>query len=314
MLVQEARPTPEMIDRAWDSNGDGGGVAWRENGFVMFRKGIMNRKDFAELLAKTPMPYVAHFRVASVGGVQKELTHPFPIELTAPITLVGKTKGYVLFHNGHWGSWNEKAMEAAIRSNKPVPFGDWSDTRAMAWLCSIYGHGFLNFLPSQKGILFGPKDMDILTGDGWTEINKVWCSNDYFIKKKSYSNHTPTRFCTVGQCMNHCMPGKETCAVHEPTSNNGGTLTAGQTHSGNGNTRASGGSSNVSPFPLGALVTVAHAQMLHRQNLLSKSALKKIKRDHQWLEAGGKKAERAKKSLEMHTQVIVSVLSGGQVH
>src|SRR5690242_816977 len=127
MLASKTRPTEEMIRAAWSKNPDGAGIAWPDRGEVAWEKGIMKVDRILELCAKVPMPYVAHFRVASVGGVKETLTHPFIVSLDAPLMLKGRTKGALLFHNGHWGAWSDQALAAAIHSDNRIPEGnDWS--------------------------------------------------------------------------------------------------------------------------------------------------------------------------------------------
>lgn len=204
-VCDDARPTDIMIDKAWDRNDDGGGIAWQEERGgvreVVWQKGITDIEKLRTLIKAAPFPFVAHFRVASSGGVKEELTHPFPIDKKTTLALSGRTRGSILFHNGDWKGWPEVARLAAVHSRTPIPKGRWSDTRAMAWLCSIYGEGFMEFLPEQKGVIMGPnpEDIDVLTGsNGWNQINGVWCSNDYFMNQR-VGSYTPT-MCKYGSC------------------------------------------------------------------------------------------------------------------
>ncbi len=201
MIVDKQRPTDKMIEKAWEKNKHGGGLAWREvnktsgKKEVHWKKGVETVAEMKTLIAELPLPFIAHFRIASVdgGGVNPKLTHPFPITKTVPLFLDGITQGDVLFHNGNWKDWDGECRAAAINSNNKVPTGKWSDTRGMAWLCAIYGNGFMELLPNQKGVIFGPNGYDIFTGNGWEEIEdgdvKVWCSNDYFWPKATTYNH-----------------------------------------------------------------------------------------------------------------------------
>lgn len=220
--VNKDRPSQYMVEKAFDHNDDGGGGAWRttnEQGepVVEWKKGL-GVKEMVRLAAELPIPYILHFRIASIGGVRDSLTHPFPINKNGSLALEGKTKGYVLFHNGHWKEWNDECRKAAVLSNTPIPMGRWSDTRAMAWLCSIYGPGYMEFMPEQKGIVFGPQDMQIFDGNGWERVKTngrdkakdndegdfVWCSNDFFTKGQTVS----------GQQMIHQPGGHTTYPQH----------------------------------------------------------------------------------------------------
>src|SRR3990167_4580457 len=124
----------------FSANDHGGGVAWREGGLVHWKKGL-DEAEMQEFVAALPLPFVAHFRIASCGAKSKELCHPFPVSKDASLALEGTTKGYVLFHNGHWAEWKPFTKETALKMGRPLPTGQWSDTRAMAWAAHNYGLG-----------------------------------------------------------------------------------------------------------------------------------------------------------------------------
>lgn len=183
MAVMQDRPTPEMIKKGWERNKDGGGLAWRETDdagkvWVRWEKGL-NLEDMEEAIKTLPIPFIAHFRTASVGGVRADLCHPFEVSLETSNAIEGKTENAMFFHNGDWGSWREVMLNACLRKGHPIPVGKWSDSRAMAWLMAMYGPNFIDIIDG-KGISFGPTDIEFFTGNGWKEINKVWCSNDHF--------------------------------------------------------------------------------------------------------------------------------------
>lgn len=327
----EVRPTPEMVRNAFDANKDGAGIAWRETledgtPVVAWKKGITDVDEIVDLCATKTPPYVAHFRIASIGGIRQGLTHPFPIHKDATTALEGKTKGYVLFHNGHWTGWSDASREAAIRSGAKIPTGKWSDTRAMAWLCHIYGLGFMELLPEQKGIAFGPQDYDVFTGPGWKPVNGVWCSNDGFLSRGTtqrigqfsnlnhtrasrHDDYTKTKYCRYGNC-------KETdgldvegyCREHEGGRSRALIALPGVSRP--VNPRAidittmmdaePGGASSVQQTPFrppitGPFITVAEAEYLSSQTdnlgvrLLSKSRMKRIKHLYSQIATGKKK-------------------------
>lgn len=180
-LVTKVRPKPEAVEKMFFSNDHGGGLAWREKDektgltIVRWKKGL-EEKEMQELIAELPIPFVAHFRIASCGAKSKELCHPFPIGKEATLALEGTTKGYVLFHNGHWTEWKTFTKETALKMGKPIPMGQWSDTRAMAWAAHNYGLGILEFI-DEKVVAFGPNDLEVMRGSGWDEVDGIWCSN-----------------------------------------------------------------------------------------------------------------------------------------
>lgn len=314
MLIDRVKPTSLMIEKAWDTNDDGGGLAWREKGEVVWKKGIEKVEEMKELIKELPMPLIAHFRVASSGGIRPSLTHPFPVSKTSPINLEGRTKGYVLFHNGDWKTWSETARIAAIHSNTPIPAGRWSDSRAMAWLCSIYGLGFMEFLPDQKGIAFGPADMEIFTGHGWVKVfpnggntgeHYIWCSNEIFMHRGSrFDQQGPSfalsKYCRYGTCTRKDTDDRGYCADHKDG--------VSQAYAkGVHGKPESGGAPVVTPFPIlppGQIISLEIAEKLHKEKdqtgkkLLSKGLIKKIRRIYGDMGEKGRRGEKAKRDLE----------------
>ena len=178
MIVSKNRPTPEMVEKAYHTNDHGGGVAWRENGLVKWKKGLVV-EEMQHFIKSLPLPFVAHFRIASSGGQSPMLCHPFPVEKQVDVALEGQTKSYVLFHNGHWGEWKSFTKETALRMGSKIPMGVWSDSRAMAWAAHNYGLGILDMI-DEKCVAFSPTDLEVIKGSGWDEVDGVWCSNKHW--------------------------------------------------------------------------------------------------------------------------------------
>jgi hypothetical protein len=300
MLASNTRPTEDMVKRGWDSNKDGAGIAWREKNQVVWEKGIMEIDRVKELCASVPLPYVVHFRVASIGGVKPSLTHPFTVGPDVDLALKGRTEGAVLFHNGHWGDWHSKALDAAIHSNSRVPEGsDWSDSRAMAWLIHIYGPGIMELLHSQKGVLMYPKKFNIFTGNGWDKINDVWCSNDYFWagRRPVHNNYQSYgRLCSVGKCTERVHGGKDVCHKCEAAQK-----AAAETIAKEGDTKSTSsvGQSAVaivtggSSGPLVKMFSMPEVENFYKGSMISKSTLKKYRKAHGGSHQTGNKGQRA---------------------
>jgi len=198
MICDEKRPTPEIVEKAWNHNDHGGGVAWRENNkagkpIVRWEKGL-DLKEMQDYCKNLPLPFIAHFRIASVGGRLEDLCHPFEIGANASVKLSGETGRGVLFHNGTWGQWRSFSLEFATkRPGITIPVGAWSDTRAMAWIASYIGDGVLEFI-NEKTVVYGPKHLQIF-GDGWEEVEGITMSNKFFLnsfrkQQNAYSGHS----------------------------------------------------------------------------------------------------------------------------
>jgi hypothetical protein len=170
-------PALATLESAEQMNSHGGGIAWIENGKVRYKKGI-KAKEIFEITKKIQLPAIIHFRIASIGSVKNELCHPFEINEEASTALSGSCDG-VLFHNGTWSDWNEICMRAVVSKGIKFPAGDWSDSRAMAWLADKFGVNFLSLIDTSNKIA-------VLTPEGITkfgryvEVEKNLCSNDYF--------------------------------------------------------------------------------------------------------------------------------------
>gem|GEM_PF-1379859 len=140
IIPKDVRPSLETLRLCERANPHGGGIAWRTAGSVEWLK----TNDVAEidkLALKMKGELVIHFRIASIGAVCNELRHPFPISKKSKLDERGRT-GSVLFQNGTWSGYAE-ALKFAEGEGHKVPEGEMSDSRAAAFLVSIYGHEFL---------------------------------------------------------------------------------------------------------------------------------------------------------------------------
>lgn len=309
------RPSETMIEKAWGTNNDGAGIAWRPNKTeVEWRKGL-DLKEIKDLCAHVPTPYIAHFRIASVGGTREELTHPFPVDKSAPLDMKGRIKGHVVFHNGHWADWQVWALKAAIESGISVPAGAWSDTRAIAWLCSIYGIGIIDFIKDSRLVAFGPSSIGI-AGKDWKQINGVWCSNDFFMNRgttfygRGNTDWRPTmcrdRTCvetenldTKGFCPKHRTPTAQQFPPALPPA-----------------PAEARGTQNVVPFlKQGELVTLAIAEQLQKKKVISRSLFKKIRKCHMKITSSKdpKDIQRAKSDLAFHSKIVAGAIVAGQL-
>lgn len=204
------RPAQSMLEDAHAVNADGIGVAWNEKRKVHWRKGITNPAD---TLASVPLDSwaVIHFRLATIGGKDPRLTHPFIVHSDSVLALNGSTAGRVLFHNGHWSGWRDSLVtsllaRAAKRNivlragKKPkLPNGPWSDSRAIAILAAEYGEALFQLLENERIATLGTDGVKTY-GTGWSEFHGVMLSNRHAIgaPKKyqwpTYDNGPQTRY------------------------------------------------------------------------------------------------------------------------
>lgn len=312
MVSEKVRPTEAMIEKAFEKNKDGVGFAWREESQkepgvieVHWDKGIDNVDEAKKLFSELPLPFIGHFRASSPNFVVTgEMTHPFPIIKTVPLFLRGRTKGSVLFHNGFLADWQKECKEAAANFKVPIPGGKWSDTRAIAWLCSLYGPGYMEFIgDTQKGVIYGPEEYEYYTGrDGWKKINDVWCSNDAFnvFQQARIGGSTGTHRKNEIYCKN------PQCCVVQPLDQDGycprhPKKTEPPKEAVKGNvTQGTGGSQGAPlPFLRGMIVSLAVAEALHKEidkkgnRKLGKRRIREIRACYSDIAVGGKKEEKA---------------------
>lgn len=310
MIVDGERPTRTMIEKAADWNDHGMGIAYREDGEVVWRKGIDDVEEVIGLAETLPIPYVLHFRIASSGGKRRELNHPFPVDKRTSLALTGRTKGYVLFHNGDWKEWEPMARSAAVQSNTRIPTGKWSDTRAMAWLCSIYGLGFMEFLPTQRGVAFSPDDIEVFTGNGWTQINGVWCSNDIFMQKGNAASTNAWTICSFDNCQRRDIDKHYRCPEHpwvgvqqETMKQATGNGTSGVAQ--NAPFHQSGAGSKKTEASSERLISLSLAERWNREGHLSNNKFKAVKRAFEQIELGGIHKTAALVRLGKITKIIL---------
>jgi hypothetical protein len=329
MIAQRTRPSDEMIKRAWARNSDGFGIAWRESNDkgvseVVWQKGIKSVDEAMEIIHKTPLPFACHFRVATVGGPKPTLTHPFLVNPNASTELSGRTKGAVLFHNGHWTEWNDKCLDAAIRSNNKPPVGDWSDSRGLAWMTNIYGRGFLELMTQQKVVVWTATDFRVFTGkDGFEQINDVWCSNDYFWIGKQKTVYGSPKLCRETGCTNSVQDWGMKCyscqqkqfhqetKLADPSEEHTSSTTSEKK---DGNTGAPALAAIGGQTPLVQCLTLEDATELRKRGGMSKNKHKEFVRAWELKDEKGNRGERAKKELIYISNHVAKALLHGSVH
>lgn len=143
-VCYDRKLTTEEIVNCWQSNSDGAGVAWMENGKNYFSKGFMHLKDFGAFYSRLfVLPHVVHFRIGTSGATIPELTHPFICKPESPLRLQWKGTAPLLFHNGVLYDYEYLAELMGISAKGPEFNRFWSDTRVIATAVPEWGHGFL---------------------------------------------------------------------------------------------------------------------------------------------------------------------------
>ena len=182
-----------LMDKAMDANPHGNGLAWidaNKDGdiFVNWRKGIKDEdaKNIVKRLGDTNI--VFHARIATVGGINGLLSHPFPVSLYPRLQYNG-VDDMVLFHNGHFVGWEKFIPEDKVKSHEY----SWSDSRAIAHALAS-GQITKEDLGEKVNGVFavvsikpfeGKENTGTIEHFGkWVSIEEgVWASNDNFLSK-----------------------------------------------------------------------------------------------------------------------------------
>jgi hypothetical protein len=172
------RPDQTVLDACHAANPHGAGVAWREDGRVRWMKNL-EPDDLDALLPELPGEIVIHFRWASVGGVDADLCHPFPVTRKAETDLFGSAKA-VVFQNGTWTAYEEALCRLTSGHGRKLPAGPMSDTRAAALCVQVHGREMLSKLPGRWVWMDGQRTR--LYG-AWQSFRGMKVSNLHFVRR-----------------------------------------------------------------------------------------------------------------------------------
>lgn len=167
----------QALRYANEKNSHGFGYAWVDGDEVEWAKGFQSTEfaDVVDDFLARPFPKAIHFRLATHGGIQPALTHPFPLKRGNPLTLNGRAKS-VLFHNGIWSCWDDRLREAifggSIDSN--VLRSPMSDSRAMAILAQRFGPDILDLLELHSNKVLIMTDKTWYKYGDWKQGGEGW--------------------------------------------------------------------------------------------------------------------------------------------
>lgn len=112
-------PNEAVLSLCWSANPDGAGLSYYrpDAPFVGVQKGYMTWAEFEKALPalKIEDDVVLHFRVATSGGVNPQMTHPFIVSQQK--SMLCCTKGvsrFVMAHNGVLGSGKDGLSDTAL--------------------------------------------------------------------------------------------------------------------------------------------------------------------------------------------------------
>jgi predicted glutamine amidotransferase len=176
-------PDLKTLYKCQDKNPHGGGVAWSENGFVHFKKGV-NAEQMQDLVAGKPFPHIFHFRIASVGKVIPALCHPFVVKRKHNADMDGVTNCPVFFHNGTIQDWKYMAQLAGVKYPEFA-----SDSMVLARIVSLRGEGILNHISTGNRFVVLRPDGTVKTYGQFTRVGDCEYSNNYWNFQSYTTSH-----------------------------------------------------------------------------------------------------------------------------
>jgi hypothetical protein len=185
VICTDVKPNFDTVMQCHRENPDGFGIAWVQDEKVRYKKGIVTPRDAYDEIQEIELPFVCHFRKASIGGYSRVLHHPFEISEESNLDFEGECDR-LLFHNGTFPFWRVMLTAAQITIPEEIVNGKsveepMSDSRAIAMTIAKL---------NQKS-----KDCSILRQIGGHFVvldakdNKIWMYGDFLEEKGiSFSN------------------------------------------------------------------------------------------------------------------------------
>ena len=167
--------TKTEFHECWTSNTHGAGFAWHKDGKNHYIKGFMDEDKAWAAYQDVPVPHVAHFRLASAGGVHADLTHPFIVSMESPISKEWDGAEPLIFHNGTISDWKQMLFSLSLRLGH-LPPGEMSDTRVVAMAVGIMGESALNFFGYSKFAMIDSAGVIFRYGT-WEKDGENWYTN-----------------------------------------------------------------------------------------------------------------------------------------
>lgn len=161
----------------WNRNSDGGGFAYIADGEVVVDKGYFGMSNMLTQYRKTrgvypDSPFLLHFRIATVGPVDGDNTHPFQVR-----------DDLVMAHNGTISGFGNKEMSDSLDFAQRVLAAlkpGWEEDEVISWLVEKT----LGW--SKIALLRNDGALTILNEDRGVWVDGLWFSNDSYKKVKFF--------------------------------------------------------------------------------------------------------------------------------
>jgi predicted glutamine amidotransferase len=185
--------TEEEAINGFKRNSDGAGIAWKEDGLLRYKKGLMTIDAFNEVYFGEKVcdkfPHTVHFRAASKNYVKEELTHPFIVDNNSALIKDYSGVDPILFHNGVFSKWETMMLQFYVNKGIKIPEGEWSDTRFIAVLTSFLGEKLLELLDDKFVLMY--TDRAEMYGSFLKFKDRYFSNSSY--KATGYSTYTSNK-------------------------------------------------------------------------------------------------------------------------
>lgn len=194
-------PSEKILKNSFTNNPDGGGFAFNLHGQVVIKKGYMTFNDFLRAIKDADRQYnlkkrgvLIHTRIATHGGVNPEMCHPFPICADeGALKKIEYVSPYAVIHNGVISLTSTEASAKKTMSDTAVfierylsklsNYDGWFDkTETMEIVGDLIG--------SKMAILRG--DGKIIHTSGFTKDGDIWYSNSSY--KDNYATYKAYKY------------------------------------------------------------------------------------------------------------------------
>lgn len=181
--IEREKISQEVLRKAWQTNSDGAGIAWRKNGKVYVIKGLMKQRELLEVYQDVDtFPHIVHFRLGTSGGNLPELTHPFPCGKMKSKNPFIYESDSVLFHNGVVSGWETLLFTLAglmsKREYSQFLLSPINDTKVVAKYVEKTTPEILHHVTG-KWCYFS-SNQTLLYGQSWIKDEKFFYSNKAF--------------------------------------------------------------------------------------------------------------------------------------
>lgn len=177
-------PSMDILKNCFDRNRDGAGFMYADGDMVHIHKGYMSWNEFEHAIKpyteNKDLPFVMHFRIATHGGINQAMTHPFPLaKSTKKLGKLDIDTAVGIAHNGiiPMCDGTDKLSDTAqfvkeymtLLINNPQYYKNPK-------LCDIIEE----LICSKMCILSNDMHAEIL-GKGWSIVDDVYYSNDSYL-------------------------------------------------------------------------------------------------------------------------------------